>query len=631
VTIRRYAFALCLLAFLVAACGSATPETEASRPDLPTPNVPPRTDIDMAIERWEKSNTTRYYAEIEEHALEASWRIRLVVADGQIRAAQRLEKEDSGTWGEPVALPLEAAQAYTMDALLARVRRDAIGAGQAPVNLRVAFDASLGFPAVVHAEALPSYDDAGKVVLNRQHSYDLTVALKALLEDTFPVNQEPILTLIRSGGPEAWCDHLRIFEDGSSAYADDCQQTFLELDLPESQVKALQDLRSGFASLDDVRQEGGQSQQLSIIGTGEDAADPATIQTAWDLSVEAHAQLSKPIGLGLTMGYVQKGELFGFDVFNQQALPAEVTIQGEVRGAAISPDGKYLAFSDDAGLRAMEIASGEVDLLLPSPELGYYQPRSWSNAGHLLLIHIPETDGDPYQHGWLSLEDKAWHDLPAPEGTNGYGCDTGASWAPQASQLVITGLEYGSPCNASAGLILVDVESGEAQRIVAPTVNSGVEGGESVIAGGHTPAWSPDGNWIAFGLDQDAESPLAFPTRLYRVHPDGSQLTPLTNNSQGSAAHPAWAPDGSLYYSLSGASAETDGIYRYYPGDNTHTLLIPGSDLHPISVSPEGGFMLYEQNGELKIWDIRLDEIYAVISGEAGSLPGFTGWLQIEH
>jgi hypothetical protein len=178
-------------------------------------------------------------------------------------------------------------------------------------------------------------------------------------------------------------------------------------------------------------------------------------------------------------------------------------------------------------------------------------------------------------------------------------------------------------------LSIVDLESGGAQKIVAPAVSTGLAGGGSITAGAHTPTWSPDGSWVAFGLDQDANAELSFSTRLYRVRPDGSDLTPLTDNSQGIAAYPAWAPDGSLYYSLSRVSAETDGIYRYDSAENTHILLIPGTDLYPLSVSPENGFLLYQQGNELRLWQIFLEEHHAEILGDEGSPPLFAGWLLV--
>jgi Tol biopolymer transport system component len=161
-------------------------------------------------------------------------------------------------------------------------------------------------------------------------------------------------------------------------------------------------------------------------------------------------------------------------------------------------------------------------------------------------------------------------------------------------------------------------------------VSSG-EGDESTLfAGAHTPAWSPDGTWIAFGLDQDATEPNSFPTRLYRVHPDGSNLTPLTSNTLGKATNPVWAEDNSLYYGLSGVGADVDGLYHYLPADNTHALLIPGSGIHPLSISPDGEYLVYEQDQILKIWQLRLLETIAEITGEEGSFPSFAGWIFIE-
>jgi Tol biopolymer transport system component len=158
-------------------------------------------------------------------------------------------------------------------------------------------------------------------------------------------------------------------------------------------------------------------------------------------------------------------------------------------------------------------------------------------------------------------------------------------------------------------------------------IQDGSEGGTQLVAGTHTPAWSLDNQWIAFGLDQDADTPLTFPTRLYRVQPDGNFLTPLTNNFQGVAAHPAWSPDGSLYYSLDNASAESDGIYHYNPDTNTHEILIPGSNMYPISVSPDGDFLLYQQDGDLNMWAFLEDTSYKVVTRQGEGQIDFAGWL----
>ena len=227
--------------------------------------------------------------------------------------------------------------------------------------------------------------------------------------------------------------------------------------------------------------------------------------------------------------------------------------------------------------------------------------------------------------------EKKWEELPSPNGISGFGCDTGASWSPDVDIVAITGLGYGDPCNTSPGLSIADISSRTAQLLITPTVNSGEVNGSTLIAGAYTPAWSPDGTWIAFGLDQDAPTPLSFPTRLYRVHPDGSNLTPLTNNTQGKAINPTWGHDSTLFYGLTGAGADLNGLYHYLPAENTHTLLIPGSGILPLSISPDSEFLLYEQDQVLKIWQFRLQEVVAEISGEEENHPSFVGWIFIEN
>jgi len=626
----RFVLALCAFAIGVLACTQTKPQLDKELPLLPTANVPSVSEIDTAIERWNNSHTTRYFVELDEQTQEKRWIVRLVVADGVIRTAQRLEMDTERNWREPANLAPEEAQTYTVDAILERVRKDALGDGPVPVNLRALFDPSLGFPKAVHAEALPVYTEEGNLLLDRQYSYDLTMQVKALLEDSFVVGKDPIYTYIRSGGPQAWCDTLRIFPNGSSVYTDDCRDEVFQLTLPGSRQGALESLRSSFASLDDLRVVSDQMQRLIILGTGEGTPDAATSDAAWELATEIHEILSEPVGLGLTMVYLSNGDLIGFNVLNKNMIPADLKSNGNLRGAVLSPDGKVLAFSEDSGLSALDMGKGEIIPLLDQTEGGYYLPRAWSGSTHLLLSQIPPSDGELIKHGWISPEEKVWHELPLPGETPSYGCDTGAAWSPISAQLAITGLGYAHPCNMNPGLNVVDVQAGTAQRIVAPAIRIGDESGGTMTAGAHTPAWSPDGTWIAFGLDQDALAPLTFPTRLYRVHPDGSNLTPITNNSQGLAAYPVWAQDGSLYYSLSGGSAETDGIYRYTPAENRHDLIIPGSNLLPLSISTDAKFMAYAEDSALKLWSFRLGEVYGEVSSGDDLAPSFVGWVKSE-
>ncbi len=629
----RIALALTAAAILFATCTSSSAMPDGGTAVLPTADVPPVSDVDAAIERWDNANASDYYVEVEERRQSKTIKIRVVVAGDQVRAAQRLEQDAQGSWSEPIALPLEEARQYTIDQILAGLRQDVLGAGPAPVNLRVAFDDSLGYPVVVHAEALPTYDDSGNLVLNRDLGYDLSLKVKTLLENTFGRGRQPILSLIRSGGSEAWCDSLHVYEDGSSVYADDCRDDVLQLNLPDNRLEELQQLRARFGSLDELQDLDEGTQRLMILGTGIGSPDEETVQQAWDFAQVAHTLLSDTIGLGLTLLYEDGSSLSGFDVFNEVGQPADLQVAGALHGIAAGQQGRYLAYGDDDGVHTIDLRQGENRTLLSAPETGYYQVRSWANSGEILLSHIPEEDSVPPSLGWVSQAEDTWHDLPLPEGVSGYGCDTGASWSPEGVRLAIAGLGYGAPCNTNPGLTVVDLDRGAAEKVVAPVIDSGT-GDSSLTAGGHTPAWSSDGEWIAFGLDQDVTSavdPFTFPVRLYRVHPDGSNLTPLTSNGQGTAGYPAWSPEGDLYYAMNGVSAELDGIYRYDPADNSHTLVIPGSDLRPLSISPDGAFLAYQQFDGLYVWGFLQQESAQVALPEQGGLLTFSGWLQAEE
>ncbi|HUQ71092.1 MAG TPA: dockerin type I domain-containing protein, partial [Planctomycetaceae bacterium] len=100
--------------------------------------------------------------------------------------------------------------------------------------------------------------------------------------------------------------------------------------------------------------------------------------------------------------------------------------------------------------------------------------------------------------------------------------------------------------NGFAGIMLADA-NGTNRHQVPNTKPNDIE-----------PAWSPDGQWISFRRYSGAATANA----LWKIHPDGTGLTPLGavcgSNTLNTAR--AWTPDGN-YLIAPGTIAGTDGLY----------------------------------------------------------------------
>ena len=616
------------LTFLLTACSVFNPTAFP----FPTPKVPDLFEIQAAIDRWAAGNNQRYFVEVQETLQEQTRVYRIVIADGQIRAAQSVEKLD-GEWQPPVSVDEETAGRYTVDALLERIYRDANGQGPAPMDMIASFDSISGFPLVVETHALPTTNEAGEMITNWEHSYALAVNVGILIEDTTGFSKVPLLTVYRSGGSQAWCDVLRIFEDGSSVYNDDCRQTLLQLRPPVESYERLQALAAEYS---EVEQEDGDDGLRRVIlhGTGSAELSGTDLEELWTLTDLMTELLSRPVGAGITLLYREGSALFGFDMRANQAQAASLEIRPPFFGALSDASGQTLAFSDAAGLHWLATATGETGLFVANPDGRHYLPRGWSASGKLIAARLTNASESLPEWGWTSQAERTWHPLPVPEG--GWSCDSGIAVDPTQERLVIAGAAEGDSCALQPGLWLVDLAAGTAAPVLQP--GDVLRDGAEIAGGAYRPAWSPDGEWIAVVLDEEVpeitgtQAPeitgASTTARLYLVRPDGSQLTPLSANLTGRVSAAIWSPDGrAIYYAISGSQEQADGLYRTDAGGAEHTLVLGGVDLVPLSVSPSQEFLVYTIPAGLRVWLLFFDQGVPVATPAGEINLQFVGWL----
>lgn len=118
------------------------------------------------------------------------------------------------------------------------------------------------------------------------------------------------------------------------------------------------------------------------------------------------------------------------------------------------------------------------------------------------------------------------------------------------------------------------------------------------------PQWSPDGEWIAFHQEVEGK------WDVFKVKPDGSQLTNLTNNPSSDSL-PTWSGDSSTIYFRSNRNGDTENseLFRMNADGSNQTLLpIKKGKLGWSSISRQGKEILFaaDRDGDPE----RLFDIY---------------------
>ncbi|WP_017299400.1 TolB family protein [Nodosilinea nodulosa] len=179
---------------------------------------------------------------------------------------------------------------------------------------------------------------------------------------------------------------------------------------------------------------------------------------------------------------------------------------------AWSPDGTHLAFYEGSyPLQRLNVVSadgGDRRLLTPDPNFQIYRSRIlWSPDSRYIAFYKPFNPPFSNQEviSLVNINTGETQMVTRP------GFYDALSWAPDSQQLVFaSGAQAGQQTLFRLNLVDQDFTALTTQPL------------QNVLDS----QWSPTGDWIAFTATPP-DDPMGSQV-LYRVHPDGSQLAPLT-------------------------------------------------------------------------------------------------------
>jgi len=250
----------------------------------------------------------------------------------------------------------------------------------------------------------------------------------------------------------------------------------------------------------------------------------------------------------------------------------------ECSGPAWSPDGVRLVYE------RRPVAG---DGALGSPRLYWLDPADGAT--------LPLVAGEVIGYGARFSPDGAWlsYVSPGDEGVVLYRLADGqqrllssrvgrpAAFSPDSAQVIVGDLVMEGSPTAPDGDTPAPIQ--ESSRVFLYRVSLAGEGRERLSADlpvdDSAPAWSPDGEWIAFGR---APADAASGRRLWLMRPDGSEARALTDDPNLFHGPPTWSPDGTtlLYqrFDLSDPAA-TPEVWQLRLVDGATTRIAPGGYL----------------------------------------------------
>jgi serine/threonine protein kinase/Tol biopolymer transport system component/tetratricopeptide (TPR) repeat protein len=276
---------------------------------------------------------------------------------------------------------------------------------------------------------------------------------------------------------------------------------------------------------------------------------------------------------GLSFWYFARRTGGGADAF-QKASAVKITTSGNVRRAALSPDGKIVAYViDEAGKQGLwvrQVAISNSVRLVPPAEVSY-RGLSFSRDGTYVYYTVAAKDGpgfDLYQVPWLGGSVRSLR--------RGVGGSVGLS--PDGRRLAY----FVADAARGRETMYVANEDGTGERVVA------ARDYPEHFSASAAPAFSPDGGRLAFAVEtSDANG---FFVKTVEAELDGGAERELSPGKRWSdMGQMAWLADGSgLLLSGTDETISMRQLWRLsYPGGEAVRLTNDLTDYGDLSLSDD--------------------------------------------
>jgi Tol biopolymer transport system component len=234
------------------------------------------------------------------------------------------------------------------------------------------------------------------------------------------------------------------------------------------------------------------------------------------------------------------------------------------------------------------------------------------NGRHIAVAFTEGAHSDLFIAPWNSLGDTQTYInmTQSPD----YDEDA-PSWSPDGREIAFSSYREGNWGIFTAELLIYDdyIEP-ILLRQRRLTVNTRFEG---------HPAWSPDGQWIAYTSDR------GFRWQIYLSHTSGLHTIPMTGTTNlRSTAYPAWSPDGSQLAFASTFDSNWDIYVMNIDGGGLKKLTShSAADWHP-AWSPDGNWIAFVSNrsGVSDIYLISADGMDFIQLTDNDAVEDFPVW-----